>query len=171
MGEVNSMATVNLDYQEIYADVRAFLLGLIPEGEDQIVQSLSNISTLPHDAVLMNILFDRELDVAVHNYDKEKGLAYVQKSIMVTMQLDFYGQEAQKRSRIVANFWRDTYGFDNLNVCKPVDVKDYRHMPYVNESNQYEDRYSLDLTLQYNPEVTHSQEFVTDIEPVTIISV
>lgn len=158
------MAQLNIDHQDLYKDIRKFLLGLFPEATTQIVQFGQNISTLPYGAIVMNILFEKDFDYSTTHYDKVKGEAYVQNSVQATLQLDFYGEESQARSRVVANLWRNFYATDRLTVCQPLRARDPRHLPYINDSNLYEDRYMLELTLQYNPEITHKQDFVDSFD-------
>lgn len=162
------MADLNIDHQELYKEIRMFLLGLFPDAKLQIIQALQNNQPLPRNAIVMTVLFTNDLDYSVTNYDRIAGKAYVQNSVEVRLQIDFYGEFAQRRSRIVDNLWRNPYGYNNLNLCKPLYVQSNQRQPYINDSNNYEDRFVLDLSLQYNPEVSFiNQDFVDDAE-VTI---
>lgn len=162
---------LNIDHQELYKDIRLFLLGLFPDADRQVVQAIQNNQPIPDNAIVMAMLFDTNLGYSVTHYDKEKEEAYAQNSVEQRLQLDFYGPTAEKRSRIVENLWRNYYGCDNLKLCQPLYVQSRHRIPFINESNNYEDRFVLDLALQYNPEVTHHQDFIDDAEisitPVT----
>lgn len=161
------MASLNTTQQEIYKDVRGFLLGLFPGSEKQVIQSAQNNQPLPKDAVVMQVLFVANLDTAVVSY-LPPGDADIQNSVEVRFQIDFYGPLAEQRSRIVANLWRTYYGCERLTVCQPLYIQSYNRHVYVNDSNQYEDRWIMDLGLQYNPQVTVAQDF-TDLAPVVDI--
>lgn len=164
------MATLNATHQEIYKDIRAFLLGLFPGSEKQIIQSIQNNQPLPNNAVVMNILFSSNFDTAVTTY-RPSTAADIQNSVEVRMQLDFYGKDAESRSRIVNNLWRNDYACERLSVCQPLYVQSHNRHPYVNDSNQYEDRWIMDVGLQYNPQVNVAQDFADSalitIKPVT----
>lgn len=155
------MAQLSLDHQELYREIRLFLLGLFPDATLQIVQSIQNNQPLPENAIVMQVLFDSNMDESVTTYNPPNE-AMVQNSVEVRVQLDFYGAMAESRSRIVANLWKNYYGTDNMEICKPLYVQSRQRHPYINDSNQYEDRFILDLGLQYNPTVTHAQDFAED---------
>lgn len=162
------MATLNVTHQEIYKDVRAFMLGLFPGAELQIIQAAQNNNALPHNAMVMQILFQRNFDVAVETMLPPTEAA-IQNSVEVRMQVDFYGVQAEARSRTVSNLWRSSFGCDGLKVCQPLYLQSLNRSVYVNDSNQYEDRWIMDVALQYNPQVTVAQDF-TDTAPVITIN-
>lgn len=155
------MAQLSLDHQELYREIRLFLLGLFPDATPQIVQSIQNNQPLPENAIVMQVLFDSNMDESVTTYNPPNE-AMVQNSVEVRVQIDFYGAMAESRSRIVANLWKNHYGTDNMTICKPLYVQSRQRHPYINDSNQYEDRFILDLALQFNPTVTHAQDFAED---------
>jgi len=155
------MAQLSLDHQELCREIRLFLLGLFPDATMQIIQSTQNNQPLPENAIVMQVLFDSNMDESVTTYNPPNE-AMVQNSVEVRVQLDFYGPMAESRSRIVANLWKNYYGTDNMEICKPLYVQSRQRHPYINDSNQYEDRFILDLGLQYNPTVTHAQDFAED---------
>lgn len=164
------MAALNTTQQEIYKDVRRFLLGLFPGAEKQIIQAAQNNQPLPKNAVVMQVLFGRDFDVAVVTNLPPTESA-IQNSVEVRMQIDFYGIQAEERGRIVCNLWRTQFTCDRLIVCKPLYVQSYNRSVYVNDSNQYEDRWILDLALQYNPQVTVAQDFTDQAPVIDIIPV
>ena len=155
------MAQLNVSNQDLYREIRLFLLGLFPDATRQIIQSTQNNQPLPENAIVMQVLFDSNMDESVTTYNPPNE-AMVQNSVEVRVQLDFYGAMAESRSRIVANLWKNYYGADNMTICKPLYVQSRQRHPYINDSNQYEDRWILDLGLQYNPTVTHAQDFAED---------
>lgn len=155
------MAQLNISNQDLYREIRLFLLGLFPGATSQIIQSAQNNQPLPNNAIVMQVLFDSNMDESVTTYNPPNE-AMVQNSVEVRVQIDFYGAMAESRSRIVANLWKNYYGTDNMEICKPLYVQSRQRHPYINDSNQYEDRFILDLGLQYNPEITHAQDFAED---------
>ena len=166
------MAVLNATDQEIYKDIRRFLLGLFPEATSQIVQVNVGVQAnnpLPNNAIVMQVLFDRNFDTATVTPVPDLDEAIIQNSVEVRLQLDFYGPLAQQRGRTVETLWRTYYGCEQLQVCQPLYVQSYNRHVYVNDSNLYEDRWILDLALQYNPQVTVAQDFAdTASAPTTI---
>ncbi len=158
------MAVLSVTQQEIYKDVRTFLLGLFPGTEKQVIQAAQNNQPLPKNAIVMQVLFTGNLDIAVVT-PLPPTEAVIQNSVEVRMQIDFYGATAEERSRQVSILWRTSYACERLTACQPLYIQSYNRHVYVNDSNQYEDRWIIDLGLQYNPQVTVAQGF-SDSPPV-----
>lgn len=164
------MVELNVTQQEIYKDVRKFLLSLFPGSEKQVIQAAQNNQALPNNAVVMQVLFSGNLDQAVTT-PLPPDAAAIQNSAEVRMQIDFYGAMAEQRSRVVATLWRTNYTCERLTSCQPLYIQSYNRHVYVNDSNQYEDRWIIDLGLQYNPQVTVAQEFSDSPVVITTIPV
>lgn len=152
------MATVIHD--DIYKEVRAFLLGLFSCAPETVIKGFQNGSPLPQNAIVMMILFERAFDVSANYYDINSDLTTVQQSVEITMQLDFYGNEAATRARQVANLWKNQYTADAFTVCQPLYCHDPQQIAFINEQSQYEPRWLLELMLQYNPEFQHKQVYL-----------
>lgn len=174
VGPLNAVGMLSIDHRELYREIRKFLLGLFPEASRQVVQAIQNNQPLPVNAIVMQILFSRNMDESVTTYTNPapgiEGSAHVQNSVDTRLQLSFYGDKAQERSRVVYTLWKNHYGTENMVVCQPLYVNSYDRRPYINDSNQYEDRWLLDLALQYNPQVTYAQDFA-ESAGVTITTV
>lgn len=164
------MASLNLTQQEVYKDIRKFLVDLFPGSELQVIQAAQNNNPLPNNAVVMQVLFTNNLDIAVTT-SLPPTEAAIQNSVEVRMQVDFYGVQAEARSRTVTNIWRSEYACERLTVCQPLYVQSHNRHVYINDSNQYEDRWILDLGLQYNPQVTVTQDFADSAPVITITPV
>lgn len=163
------MATSSDDHYEIITELRQFILATLPDATPaQVIRDTQNYAALPYNAITIAMLFDSELDYSSTYYDADAELAAVHNSVEARVQFSFYGKEAPKRSRIIAQLWRNSYAYDRLTKCKPLYVQSRQRQPYINDSNQYEDRYILDLALQYNPVVTHAETDFADSAEITI---
>lgn len=158
MGKGAFMATVTHD--DIYKEVRAYLLGLFSCPPEIVIKGFQNGSPLPEDAIVMSILFEQTFDVASNYYDVNSDLATVQQSVQVSMQVDFYGTQAATRSRKLANLWKNQYTTEWLSKCQPLYCKDPQQIIFINEKAQYEPRWMLEIELQYNPEFEHEQHYL-----------
>lgn len=148
------MATVSERnyHDEIYTEVRSYLIGLF---SCPVVKGYQNNSPLPENGIVMTIIHERDFDQASDYTDEDLLLTYVQNSTEVMMQLDFYGELAAGRARQVVNFWRNEYTTSRLKVCQPLHSKQPVQMQHVNEKNMYEQRWMLEIYLQYNPEFSY----------------
>lgn len=165
------MATLDIDNQEIIRELRLFILATLPSVEpSQVIQDTQNYASLPYGAIVIHMLMDSNLDKTVTTYDPANNQAAAQTSVELRVQMDFYGPKAESRSAIIAGLWHSYYTTDRLELCKPLYVQSRQRHPYINDSNQYENRYILDLALQYNPQIVYEQDF-TDSADITIIPV
>lgn len=156
------MEAISLNHDDLYKEIRSYLVKLF--GTQSVVKSIQNGVPLPENAIVMNIINESDLDMAVTRYDKPEGVAGVQVSVSVLMQIDFYGNEAGKRARILANLWRSNHATNALKDCQPLYAKDPIRAPVINEKSMYEDRFIVELQLQYNPVVTHKQVFIDGVD-------
>lgn len=155
-------ATLNISHDDIYADVRQYLLTLFPDIE--AVRGYSNNVPLPNAPfVLMNIITETDLNTPINEF-QGNGRATVSRSVETAMQLDFYGKESGERARAFQNLWRGYHACDNLEKCRPLYSDPLRYIPLSNEEQNYEERWSLTAYLTYCPVITYEQDSVQDVK-------
>lgn len=159
------MATVT--HAQIFREVRAYLLGLFSCPPESVVQCYQNDAPLPKQAVVMSILFEHAFDFPASYYEPERDKAAVQQSVEVTMQIDFYGNQAGDRARKLSNLWKNQYTTARLTSCQPLYCKDPMQMTFINEQSRYEERWTVELALQYNPEFEHELIYL-DMPVITL---
>ena len=160
-------AVLSMSHREIYRELRLYLLELFPDASAQIIQAYQNNNPTPENAIVMQALFDRNMDETSTYYEPALEQAHAHNSVSVGLQLSFYGADAESRSRTVYTLWKSPYSTSRMELCQPLYAQGRDRRPYINDSNQYEDRWIVDLALQYNPQVTYAQDF-TDSAAVTI---
>lgn len=98
-------ADIKTTHDDIYREVRAYLLGLFSLEGERVIRDYSNNVPLPHSPfILMNIIYEQSLSTNVHSYDVENALASVMQSVEVQMQIDFYGETSGQMARIFLQF-------------------------------------------------------------------
>ncbi|OBX10411.1 hypothetical protein QV09_05525 [Gallibacterium salpingitidis] len=163
-------AELNTTHNDIYREVRALLLGLFHLNGDQVIRGYSNNVPLPkNDFILMNIIHEQALSTNSYNYSKEAGNVEILQSTEVQMQIDFYGKTAAVNARVFCNLWRDFYSCEHLSHCQPLYCDNPQYLPFTNEKNEYEERYTVTVHLTYNPVITHEQEFIEKAGTIDII--
>ena len=150
----------SVTHKDIYKEVQAYLLGLFSCPPQTVIQGYQNNSPLPDEAVVMTILFENELDMAVSHYNPAADKTAVQQSVEVTMQVDCYGPQAAARARKLSTLWKNHYTTAALTRCQPLYSNSPKRMPIINEKSAYEDRWLVELALQYNPYFEHDQTFL-----------
>lgn len=151
------------DHYEIVTEIRNLLLSTLDDVQpSQVVRDTQNFAALPENAIVIAPLFDQNLDVTSNTFEADKERGIVSQSVEMRVQISFYGRYAPDRSRIFGQLWANEYMFGRAKGFKPLYVQSRQRAPYVNESNQFEDRYLLDLALQYNPSVSYAQDFADE---------
>ncbi|TCJ96146.1 hypothetical protein EV694_1698 [Volucribacter psittacicida] len=155
-------AKLNITYEDIYREVRAFLLGLFNLHEDNVIRGYSNNVPLPNgDFILMNIINERALSTTRHNYNIDESSAEVVQTAEIMLQLDFYGENAAKNAKTFSVLWRDFYACERFSCGQPLYCDEPKFMQFINEASEYENRWTLTAFFNYNPALTHHQEFIT----------
>lgn len=86
----------------------------------------------------------------------------------LTVQVDIHGPNATDYARIIESLFRSEYGttaFANSGIdITPLYCSEIRQIPFINQEQQYEDRWTLDLHLQVNPVVGTPQQFADELD-------
>lgn len=94
--------------------------------------------------------------------------AMITNSKQLDIQIDFYGLAAGEWSAAVESVWRSPYACDQFpDGIKPLYCSDAHQMPLVTGEEQYEYRWALTGSLEYNPTVIIPQQSATELEVKT----
>lgn len=102
------------------------------------------------------------------------GTKALKQETSVTIQLDVHGDAGGDNAQIITTLMRDASGvaiFAALNpAISPLYATDPRQMPFLNENQQIETRWVLDVVLQVDPTVAVPQQFAdaVDIEVISV---
>ena len=107
------------------------------------------------------------------------GVADHMQKIEFTAQVDVHGPSSADNATRISTLWRDQFTIDafrDLGIdVSPLYAEDPKQMPFVNEQQQTENRWVVDLAMQINPVVSTTAQFaderdatVTSVETVAI---
>ncbi|MDS7935666.1 hypothetical protein RMB03_17405 [Acinetobacter sp. V91_7] len=147
----------SITHEDLYTEVRAYLLGLF---DCEVVQGRQNGSPLPNNGILMTILFSQNIGTSIDDHDEALNQTTVLQAQNVMLQLDFFGEMAQARSTRVSMLWRNEYTTERLKLCQPLYCNDPKSLDFINEQDRFEDRWMIELYLQYNPQTSFEQTFL-----------
>lgn len=100
------------------------------------------------------------------------GTKSLEEPMKVTVQLDCHGSKGADTAQLITATMRDETGTDKFADAtinptgadiSPLYCNDPRQTPFINDSNQYEDRWSVDFVLQVNPVTSYPQDFAGSI--------
>lgn len=85
-------------------------------------------------------------------------------STKLTMQLDVHGPDSAENVQVISTMFRSVYAADTFAAgVSPLMCSDPRQMPFFNEAQQVEQRWSIDLELQINPTIATPQQFADEV--------
>jgi hypothetical protein len=169
---VSANATA-LPYQDqVYQALEAFLTGLFPSPPIPVIRGLPNRAAMPPTPpgfILVQALFGGRLRMAIDTFTvggNAPPTEYTaEQGIELAVQIDCYGRHSGTWAAIISTLFQDTYGCNALAPnCQPLYCNEARMIPLVDEELQYEERWSLDAHVQFNPVVTVPQQYADGLE-------
>jgi hypothetical protein len=95
----------------------------------------------------------------------------------LTIQVDVHGPNSADNAQVISTAFRDDYAFDYFATgpgqssgAYPLLADDPKQIPFLNDQQQYEDRWVVEARIQVNPAVVVPQQFA-DALSLDIISV
>lgn len=152
--------TPDITDDAIMTALRSFLIGVLPDGTEVVAGQANRVpEPASSDFVVMTPTGRMQLSTTRHNYNPLAQTNVVGRSNSITVQLDVYGPNSTDNAQVIATLFRDQYGCDALGPnVQPLYCDDGRQMPLVNGEFQYQDRWTLNATLQANPAITIPQD-------------
>ncbi|AMM14242.1 hypothetical protein AX768_09185 [Burkholderia sp. PAMC 28687] len=170
--------TISITEDNVLAALRGFLLGIVPDGVE-VISSQDNRVPEPErdDFLTMTVLYQSRLSTNSSTYTDpgtNPGTRNYQQSKKITIQIDIHGPASADTTAMISTLFNDQYACDvfaasNFDI-QPLYCDDGRQMTFINGENQFEQRWSIEAVLQYNPITSVPQDFA-DALNVNIISV
>lgn len=171
-------ATIDLTEQAVFIGLRAFVLDVLTVGPTNVIKGQQNRVPMPigPNFVILTPTGRAQLASTVRTYRPPvdpipaEGERDTQRSTRLDIQIDIYGPAAAENAQIIGTLLRDLYGCDFLRShnCQPLYCGDPTQLPLITGELQYEQRWTIPATLQFNPTVSTSQQFA-DIVEVTFV--
>jgi hypothetical protein len=170
--------TISILETNVFATLRAFLLGIVPAGTE-VIMGQENRVPEPEgdDYVVMTPLFKMRLSTNHTTYTDlgtNPGTRGSAPDLAFHIQLDIHGPASGDNAAIIATLFRDDYAVQQFKASgfdiSPLYCDDPKQMPFTNGENQYEDRWIITAVIQYNP-VTQTPIDFADALEVQIVSV
>ena len=161
--------TASITVDQVIDALAAFLAPFMPGA--QIVRAQVNRVALPSNpcAVLTELL-QVDLSVPATDYQPTANTATIYGPSRIDVQIDFYGAQAGEFCKTVKTAFRSHWGFAHFPAnIKPLYTSDGVQSPLLTGEQQYESRWTLTASMQYNPTVTVPQEFADEAYPTLVI--
>ena len=163
--------TASITVDQVIDALAAFLAPIIPGG--QVVRAQVNRVALPaNPCAVLTELLQVDLSVPATEYQPLDNTATIYGPSRIDIQIDFYGAQAGEFCKTVKTAFRSHWGFSHFPAnIKPLYTSDGSQTPLTTGEQQYESRWTLTASMQYNPTVTVPQEFADVAYPNKVISV
>lgn len=161
----------SITYTDVMTAMRAFILGVV---DCEVVREQTNRVPMPlGDFIALNIVGSSPLETNTDTYDGTSKT--ILRPTQITVQVDCYGSSAGERAQTLATLLRDDYAVQAFKASGhdivPLYAENAQQMPLITGEEQYLQRWTFHVELQYNPTLTLSQEFETAVPVVTTIEV
>lgn len=141
---------------------------ITPNTPTPIVRGQQNQVNPPRPAfVKVTEILRRPLDTPVFTNSSDTAVqqASIKNTKQLDVQIDFYGSNAGDWSSAVEQIWRSPYAPDQFpaNIA-PLYCSDAHQAPLITGEEQYEFRWVITASLEYNPSVIIPQQSATQLK-------
>lgn len=164
--------------QQIFGVLAPFIVTVTGLPQDCVIQGLPNRDAMPLASpgfVAMTSVRLRRLNYNIDTWDPtDPNVTEIssEQHIKLSIQLDVYGSTSQDMAAALTTLLRDDVGVQALApVCTPLYCEDAVMGPLDDSEQQYEERWTIELYVQYNPVVTPPVQSADTLGPVDAINV
>ena len=163
------MYTSSITVDQVIDALADFLAPFVPGA--QVVRAQVNRVAMPSNpGVVLTEMLQVDLSVPATEYQPDAGTATIEGPTRIDIQIDFYGEQAGEFCKTVKTAFRSHWGFSHFPAnIKPLYTSDGIQTPLTTGEQQYESRWTLTASLQYNPIVTVPQDFADTLTPAKVL--
>lgn len=163
------MYTASITVDQVIDALADFLAPFVP-GASVVRAQVNRVAMPPNPCVILTEMLQVDLSVPATDYQPDDDTATVYGPSRIDVQIDFYGAQAGEFCKTVKTAFRSHWGFEHFPAnIKPLYTSDGMQSPLTTGEQQYESRWTLTASLQYNPTVTVPQEFADEATPNLVI--
>ena len=160
----NYVASITVD--DVITALGAFVQPFIGQGTPIIRGQQNRVSPPPSDATGWLVLTELlQVDIETPSLsDVGNQTVSIAGPKRIDVQMDFYGPSAPDWCAAVKGVWRTVYAPAQFrDGIKPLYCDDGRQMPLITAEQQYQSRWTLTASLQYNLVVSLPQQSATTL--------
>lgn len=152
--------------QDVFLVLQPFIADSLGISPSLVIQGLPNRTAMPLPQpgfVVMQAVGKRRLRTNVDTWDTsdpDPSTVQLEQAIRLRVQIDCYGSSSSNWSDILSTILRDEVGCVALApTCQPLFCSDPFIAPLVDSEDQYEERWTFEAMIQYNPVVSTPMQF------------
>jgi hypothetical protein len=159
-------ASVSISEHALLVSLRAYIVALTGYAQDHVVRGRVNGVPMPSAPfIVVQSLGLEPWRTNVDAWDATHNATLIDAGVQATFQVDCYGPAALDTALILSLALRDTYaqqffpsGAASMYASSP------KQLPFITAEEQYEERWSFDAVLAYNPVVSVPQDYFETID-------
>ena len=156
--------TMDINDQDVFRAIVTFFKSFIPDGVE-IIQAQDNRVSMPKGGfIAMNNTGMDRLSFNVDQYFLNEDKTILTPT-RYSMQLDFYGPISQEWAMQTVALFRDGYATEIFpSNIQPLYADDPVQIPLIDGEAQYEQRWKLVASLQYNPILSTTKQSMLGVD-------
>lgn len=160
----NYQTSITID--QVMDALAAFIKIFLPDGAQVIRAQVNRVAPPPSPFVEIKEIFEVDLNLPYDDFQGKTQITNITASTKIDIQVDFYGAASGDYCKAFKQALRTEWGYNQFPPgVKPLYSDDGRQMPLITGEEQYETRWTLTASLQYNPIVTVPQQSATVLTP------
>lgn len=165
------MYTVSITIDNVIDKLADFLQPFCDGAE--IVRAQANRVPMPvSPCVVLTELLQVELETPIITNDGVNNQASSKGPKRIDVQVDFYGPNAGDQCAAIKSIWRTTYCAGQFPAyIQPLYCGDGIQAPLITGEEQWQSRWMLTVSIQYNPIVTVPQQFADSVSVGSVIQI
>jgi hypothetical protein len=165
---MNYVSSITVD--QVIVALANFLQPFVNPSE--IIRAQTNRVPMPPDpCVVLTELLQVDIETPQSIYNTVDAVNFVNPK-KIDIQIDFYGDGSGDRCAAIKTVFRTAYAADQFpDGIKPLFCSDGIQSPLITGEQQWESRWTLTATLQYNPETSVPQEFANELTTNLLVDV
>lgn len=172
----NYVSSITID--QVIDALAAFIAPFMPSNAQIIRAQVNRVAMPSNPCAVLTELTQVDLSIPFSDYvpptlpSPEIGSAAINGRSRIDVQIDFYGSQAGEYCKNVQSAFRSQWGFSNFPAgIKPLYTSDGIQSPLLTGEQQYESRWTLTASMQYNPVVNVPQDFAEALNATLVLPV
>lgn len=146
-----------------------FLQPFMPEGAAVVRGQVNRVPLPTNPCAVLTEMLQTDLSVPATTFapptgEEDDGTVDIYGPKRIDVQIDFYGTVAGELCSTVKTAFRSYWGFEHFPpYIKPLYTSDGMQSPLITGEQQFDSRWTLTVSIQYNPTVTVPQDSAIEL--------
>lgn len=165
----NYVSSISID--AVIDALAAFIAPFMQGG--QVVRAQVNRVAMPLvPCAVLTELLEVDLSVPYEDYQPDDSTTTLHGRTRIDVQIDLYGAQAGELCQSIKTAFRTSWAYDKFpDSVKPLYTSDGVQSPLIAGEQQYESRWTITVSMQYNPQATVPQQFADTLTVSTLQAV